>query len=145
STDSATESRTPVSVFDDLVGQERVVALLRSVAISAAEVAWASDLGGDLFGVLSDPPAALPDVVAVPGAAMTHAWLFTGPPGSGRSVAARAFAAALQCTAAMNGGGDIEPGCGVCLGCHTVLAGTHADVEIVAPQGLSLGVREARD
>ena len=28
---------------------------------------------------------------------MTHAWLFTGPPGSGRSNAARAFAAALQC------------------------------------------------
>ncbi|HEY5456462.1 MAG TPA: DNA polymerase III subunit delta' [Acidothermaceae bacterium] len=136
-----------MSVFDDLVGQERVVALLRSVAISAAEVAWASDLGGDLFGALADAPAALPDASfsAVPGAAMTHAWLFTGPPGSGRSVAARAFAAALQCTAAISGGGDIEPGCGVCLGCHTVLAGTHADVEIVAPQGLSLGVREARD
>jgi DNA polymerase-3 subunit delta' len=136
-----------VSVFDDLVGQERVVALLRSVAISAAEVAWASDLGGDLFGALEEAPT-VPAVVpaaAVPGAAMTHAWLFTGPPGSGRSVAARAFAAALQCTAAMNGGGDIEPGCGLCLGCHTVLAGTHADVEIVAPQGLSLGVREARD
>jgi len=136
-----------VSVFDDLVGQERVVALLRSVAISAAELAWAGDLGGNLFGALEDVPAVLPDAAAAtaPGAAMTHAWLFTGPPGSGRSVAARAFAAALQCTAAMNGGGEIEPGCGVCLGCHTVLAGTHADVEIVAPQGLSLGVREARD
>ena len=104
-------------------------------------------MGGDLFGALEDVPAVLPDAVVAtaPGAAMTHAWLFTGPPGSGRSVAARAFAAALQCTAAMNGGGEIEPGCGVCLGCHTVLAGTHADVEIVAPQGLSLGVREARD
>ena len=58
-----------MSVFDDLVGQERVVALLRSVAISAAEVAWASDLGGDLFGVLADAPAVLPDAafVAVPG------------------------------------------------------------------------------
>ena len=136
-----------MSVFDDLVGQERVVALLRSVAISAAELAWAGDLGGNLFGALEDVPAVLPDAVVAtaPGAAMTHAWLFTGPPGSGRSVAARAFAAALQCTAAMNGGGEIEPGCGVCLGCHTVLAGTHADVEIVAPQGLSLGVREARD
>ncbi len=136
-----------MSVFDDLVGQERVVALLRSVAISAAELAWAGDLGGNLFGALEDVPAVLPDAAAAtaPGAAMTHAWLFTGPPGSGRSVAARAFAAALQCTAAMNGGGEIEPGCGVCLGCHTVLAGTHADVEIVAPQGLSLGVREARD
>jgi len=136
-----------MSVFDDLVGQERVVELLRSVAISAAELAWASDLGSDLFGALEDVPAVLPDAVAaaVPGAAMTHAWLFTGPPGSGRSVAARAFAAALQCTAAISGGGDVEPGCGVCVGCHTVLAGTHADVEIVAPQGLSLGVKEARD
>jgi DNA polymerase III subunit delta' len=135
-----------MSVFDDLVGQERVVALLRAAAISAAEVVWAREMAGDLFDTLDDAPAVLPDAVApaVPGAAMTHAWLFTGPPGSGRSVAARAFAAALQCTAGLRGG-DVEPGCGVCAGCHTVLAGTHADVEVVTPQGLSLGVREARD
>ena len=54
---------------------------------------------------------------------MTHAWLFTGPPGSGRSVAARAFAAALQCP----DGGD-----GTCHECRTVLAGTHADVHVIA-------------
>jgi DNA polymerase-3 subunit delta' len=77
---------------------------------------------------------------------MTHAWLFTGPPGSGRSVAARAFAAALQCNRPGGSGGTAEPrGCGVCPQCHTVLAGTHADVEFVRPQGLSLGVREARE
>lgn len=129
-----------MTVFDDLVGQDRVVTLLHTVALSAAEVVWARELGGNLFEALDEPPAVLPDAVApaVPGSAMTHAWLFTGPPGSGRSVAARAFAAALQCTAA-------EPGCGVCAGCHTVLAGTHADVEVVRPQGLSLGVREARE
>jgi len=71
--------------------------------------------------------------------AMTHAWLFTGPPGSGRSVAARAFAAALQCT-------DLEsgPGCGVCQGCRTTLAGTHADVREVVPEGLSISVAEMR-
>jgi DNA polymerase-3 subunit delta' len=68
-------------------------------------------------------------------AAMTHAWLFTGPPGSGRSVAARAFAAALQCPA----GGD-----GTCHECRTVLAGTHADVHVVVPDGLSIGAEEAR-
>ena len=62
---------------------------------------------------------------------MTHAWLFTGPPGSGRSVAARAFAAALQCP----DGGD-----GTCHACRTVLAGTHADVHVVVPDGLSIGV-----
>ncbi|MGL5830354.1 MAG: DNA polymerase III subunit delta', partial [Angustibacter sp.] len=55
------------------------------------------------------------------GSGMTHAWLFTGPPGSGRSTAARAFAAALMCTS--------EPsGCGHCQGCRTVLAGSHADL-----------------
>ena len=69
-------------------------------------------------------------------AAMTHAWLFTGPPGSGRSVAARAFAAALQCP----DGGD-----GSCHACRTVLAGTHADVHVVVPDGLSIGAAEARE
>ena len=67
---------------------------------------------------------------------MTHAWLFTGPPGSGRSVAARAFAAALQCE---------RGGCGQCQACHTTLAGTHADVTIVAPDGLSFGVKDTRE
>ncbi|RBY84208.1 DNA polymerase III subunit delta' [Blastococcus sp. TF02A-26] len=69
-------------------------------------------------------------------AAMTHAWLFTGPPGSGRSVAARAFAAALQCP----DGGD-----GTCHACRTVLAGTHADVAVIVPDGLSIGAKEARE
>jgi DNA polymerase-3 subunit delta' len=68
--------------------------------------------------------------------AMTHAWLFTGPPGSGRSVAARAFAAALQCP----DGGD-----GTCHACRTALAGTHADVNVIVPDGLSIGVLEARE
>jgi DNA polymerase-3 subunit delta' len=68
--------------------------------------------------------------------AMTHAWLFTGPPGSGRSVVARAFAAALQCP----DGGD-----GTCHACRTALAGTHADVNVIVPDGLSIGVLEARE
>lgn len=74
-----------------------------------------------------------------PAGAMTHAWLFTGPPGSGRSVAARAFAAALQCT---ESGGLL--GCGQCSACRTVLAGSHADVRLVAPEGLSISVAEMR-
>ena len=72
---------------------------------------------------------------AARGVGMTHAWLFTGPPGSGRSVAARAFAAALQCE---------RGGCGACTACHTVLAGTHADVRAVVPEGLSISVKEMR-
>lgn len=82
-----------------------------------------------------------PDAVAELGAAardpssMTHAWLFTGPPGSGRSVAARAFAAALECPTF---------GCGECVSCRTVMAGTHADVREIVPEGLSISVRETR-
>jgi DNA polymerase III subunit delta' len=72
---------------------------------------------------------------------MTHAWLITGPPGSGRSVAALCFAAALQCTREPEDG---EPGCGQCRACTTTMAGTHADVRRVIPEGLSIGVDEMR-
>lgn len=72
---------------------------------------------------------------AVAGQGMTHAWLFTGPPGSGRSNAAIAFAAALQCEAG---------GCGECHACKTVLAGSHADVSVVRTEKLSIGVDEVR-
>ena len=69
-------------------------------------------------------------------ARMTHAWLLTGPPGSGRSNAARAFAAALLCP---------DQGCGQCRECRTALDGTHADVEVVATRGLSIQVQQARE
>ncbi|MFE4465284.1 DNA polymerase III subunit delta' [Oerskovia sp. NPDC056781] len=69
-------------------------------------------------------------------AAMTHGWLLTGPPGSGRSNAARAFAAALQCE---------QGGCGVCQACTTTLAGTHADVTIVATEKVTIAIDEVRD
>ena len=69
-------------------------------------------------------------------AAMTHAWLITGPPGSGRSIAARAFAAALQCA---------EGGCGHCQACTTTMAGTHADVTIVATEKVTISIEEVRE
>jgi DNA polymerase-3 subunit delta' len=100
---------------------------------AAAEVApggvWARLVGQPT--VLAELRAAVADQ-----AAMTHAWLFTGPAGSGRSIAARAFAAALQCE---------QGGCATCHACRTVLAGTHADVQTVVPEGLSIGVVEARE
>lgn len=67
--------------------------------------------------------------------AMTHAWLFVGPPGSGRSNAAKAFAAALQCP---NGG------CGQCEECRTTLSGAHPDVTLLRTEQLSIGVDEVR-
>ena len=101
------------TVWDDLVGQAPLVELLQT-AVEAARDRLA---GG-------------------PGAGMTHAWLFTGPPGSGRSNAARAFAAALQCE---------QGGCGGCNACRTALSGAHPDVQLVATEGLSIGVDQVRD
>ena len=73
---------------------------------------------------------------AAAGKGMTQSWLFVGPPGSGRSNAAIAFAAALQCP---------QGGCGTCHACHTVLASSHADVKLVRTEKLTLGVDDVRD
>lgn len=88
----------------------------------------------DLVGQ-EDAVRTLSEAIAEP-RRMTHAWLLTGPPGSGRSNAARSFAAALECP---------QGGCGECRECRTTIDGSHADVQIVATQGLSIQVREARD
>jgi DNA polymerase III subunit delta' len=103
-----------VSVWDAVVGQTVVPELRRTVADANAVLAGDGDAG----------------------VAMTHAWLFTGPPGSGRSVVARAFAAALQCP---------DSGCGTCAECRDVRNRTHPDVADVVTDGLSIKIRQIRD
>jgi DNA polymerase III subunit delta' len=112
-------------VFGELAGQEPVVAQLRAAAAAAA--AGPGGAAGPATGSASSSETSL---------AMTHAWLFTGPPGSGRSVAARAFASALLCA---------NQGCGQCPSCRQVAAGSHADLLLIRPDGLSYGVRQTRD
>ncbi|WP_304410517.1 DNA polymerase III subunit delta' [Corynebacterium stationis] len=84
----------------------------------------------------------------LPGAdprAMSHSWLFTGPPGSGRSNAALAFAAALMCTIVDTNGPEAELGCGQCDGCRSVLeTQSHPDLKFWTPQGLTIKVEEVR-
>ncbi len=102
-----------MTVWDQLVGQRRALAGLQRAVADANVV-----LGGGA------------------GPAMTHAWLITGPPGSGRSNAALAFAAGLQC---------LEGGCGHCHACTTSLAGSHADVTVIRPPGAHHLVDDVRD
>ena len=100
-----------MSVFSSLIDQSEVVNVLQEAVKSA------HNTGDQTQG-------------------MTHAWLFTGPPGSGRSNAAIAFAAALACK---NGG------CSNCADCMATITNSHADVELIKTEGLSIkidGIRE---
>ncbi|MFI5967355.1 DNA polymerase III subunit delta' [Streptomyces asoensis] len=117
-----------MTVWDDLVGQEKVSEQLAAAARDADALVTAAITG-------TAPPEA---------SKMTHAWLFTGPPGAGRSQAARAFAAALQCVSPDRALGG-APGCGFCDGCHTALVGTHADVTTVAAVGTQILAEDMRD
>ena len=98
------------SVFDDLVGQEHIIEILKG-AVAASRTGEESQ-------------------------EMTHAWLFTGPPGSGRSSAAVAFAQALICS---------KDGCGTCSDCNAAKTHGHPDVEIIRTEGLSIKVEEVRE
>jgi DNA polymerase-3 subunit delta' len=98
------------SVFDDLVGQEHIIDILKGAVA-------ASRTGSDSHE-------------------MTNAWVFTGPPGSGRSSAAVAFAQALICP---------NQGCGACNECQSAATGGHPDVEVIRTEGLSIKVEEIRE
>jgi DNA polymerase-3 subunit delta' len=98
------------SVFDDLVGQEHIIEILQG-AVAASRTGEESQ-------------------------EMTHAWVFTGPPGSGRSSAAVAFAQALICP---------NNGCGTCSDCKAAKTSGHPDVEIIRTEGLSIKVEEVRE
>ena len=98
------------SVFDDLVGQEHIIKILQG-AVAASRTGEESQ-------------------------EMTHAWVFTGPPGSGRSSAAVAFAQALICP---------NNGCGTCNNCNSAKTHGHPDVEIIRTEGLSIKVEEVRE
>ncbi|MCU1689920.1 MAG: polymerase subunit delta, partial [Jatrophihabitantaceae bacterium] len=119
------------AVWGAMIGQRGAVEVLARAAQVAAETV--SGVSGLDLGLA---PQSAPSA-----AAMTHAWLFVGPAGSGRSVAARAFAAALECE---HGPGP-EAGCGECHECHTALKGSHADIALVRTEQLSIGVKEVRD
>ncbi|WP_077801994.1 DNA polymerase III subunit delta' [Streptomyces sp. JHA26] len=117
-----------MTVWDDLVGQEKVGEQLAAAARDA-----------DAFVTAAATDGPLPEA-----SSMTHAWLFTGPPGAGVTQTAQAFAAALQCVSPDRALGGV-PGCGFCDGCHTALVGTHADVSTVAAVGAQILVDDMRD
>lgn len=107
-------------------GERAGVAVASTVTASAAaDLPWGAVWGQDeavevLAAAASDPQS------------LTHAWLITGPPGSGRSTLAYAFAAALIA----------EPGDEQAM--RQVLAGTHPDLTALRTEGVIISIRDAR-
>lgn len=60
-----------------------------------------------------------------------HAYLFAGPEGGGKSIAARAFVAALLCP---------DGGCGACRACRLALDDKHPNEFVVEPEGRDIHI-----
>lgn len=69
---------------------------------------------------------------------LSHAYILTGPSGSGKKTLAGLLSAAMVCT------GEGERPCGRCSGCRKALAGIHPDISSLAPQGKELVVDQIR-
>jgi DNA polymerase-3 subunit delta' len=105
-----------MSVYAELVGQKHVIEVLQKAVLATRTE----------------------DLQTTPETnnQMTHAWVFTGPPGSGRSNAAIAFAQGLICP---------NNSCGTCNECKSAANGAHPDVEIIRTEGLSIKIDEVRE
>lgn len=94
------------------------------------------------------PPKVFRDVVSQPEAVdqllgaiqneseVHHAWLFTGPPGSGRSQLALAYAAALLCA---------DGGCGSCNSCQMIQSKNHPDVQVLNTDRVLISIDEVTE
>ncbi len=94
------------------------------------------------------PPKVFRDVVSQPeaveqllgsigqGKDVHHAWLFTGPPGSGRSQLALAFAASLLCA---------DSGCGTCNSCQMIQSRNHPDVQVLNTERVLISIDEVTE
>jgi DNA polymerase-3 subunit delta' len=93
-----------VGIWDELTGQSEAIGVFTAAATASAT-----------------------------GSAMTHAWLITGPPGSGRSNLAYAFAAAL-----LSRGDDEE------ATQRQVAARTHPDLGVLSTERVIISIEEVR-
>ncbi len=105
-----------MTVWSGFTGQEHAIEVLRAAAHDSSHGGYATDDRDDARG-------------------MTHAWLMTGPPGSGRSTLAFAFAAALLCD---------DHGCGACSDCRLVEARTHPDLTVLTTDRVIISIDHVR-
>ncbi|TFC31981.1 DNA polymerase III subunit delta' [Cryobacterium sp. TMT2-18-3] len=103
-----------MTVWDGLTGQARAIAIFRAAAERPSD--------GDAEGRA--------------GSAMTHAWLITGPPGSGRSNLAFAFATALLSPGTEAGDESAR---------RLVDARTHPDLTVLSTEGVIIKMDSVKE
>lgn len=106
-----------MSVWDELTGQSEAIAVFRAAAGDSAS----HSLGAD--GQQIDESS------------MTHAWLITGPPGSGRSNLAYAFATALLSPGTVDGDESTR---------RQVAARTHPDLAVLSTEGVIIKIEDVK-
>ena len=99
-------------MWDELTGQSEAIEVFRAAAADST---------------LADSPIAQ--------SAMTHSWLITGPPGSGRSNLAYAFAAALLSDGTPEGDEATR---------RQVAARTHPDLGVLSTEGVIIKIDEVK-
>jgi len=111
-----------MTMWDELTGQADAIAIFRAAALRP---------GSDAAGTGRAAGAGR----AAESASMTHAWLITGPPGSGRSNLAYAFAAAL-----LSRGPDDEDATA-----RQVAARTHPDLTVLTTEGVIIKMESVKE
>ncbi|MEO6943690.1 MAG: DNA polymerase III subunit delta' [Lacisediminihabitans sp.] len=101
-----------MTVWDELTGQAEAIAIFRTAASDSSH--------GD---------------ASIGQSAMTHSWLITGPPGSGRSNLAYAFATALLSPAGPDGD-DVTA--------RQVVARTHPDLAVLSTEGVIIKMEDVK-
>src|SRR3954470_19545811 len=113
----------------------------RSASVTSTRTAEPSSLRATLpamSAVLDDVAGQEAAVAFLRGAAVRphHAYVLAGPEGSGKSIAARAFVAALLCH---------DGGCGACRDCALALRDHHPNEFVVEPEGRDIHIDTIRD
>jgi len=106
-----------MSIWDELTGQSEAIAVFRAAAARDAA-----------------PTAESPDATS-DASSMTHSWLITGPPGSGRSNLAYAFATALLSPGGAEGDEATS---------RQVAARTHPDLGVLSTERVIISIDEVR-
>ena len=122
-----------MAVWDDLTGQADAIAIFRAAAERPGAVATLERPDADADATTSSPA---PTTDAATSDSMTHAWLITGPPGSGRSNLAFAFATALLSDGSPKGDTSTK---------RLVDARTHPDLTVLSTEGVIIKMESVKE